>query len=540
MVNCKIASSYRTATVFCFLLWLYSAQAFSVVTVNSLAQTSCQAKPTGMPSFTQNDINNKKGWLLTMLTEQIANKNIDFATVQEVDAAPGSGKSNKDSSIDDVMAWAEDEEYIAIHTQPNPNAKPSDKAPNDVAFVLLKKSSFPDATVNSCTFRSDKETGHLSKWLWCEGLKIQGGQPINVLAGHAPSSGPDFNNAEFQERLKAATMIVGDMNMDASGLKAGTSSVNAGDLTVYPDADSGLVTTAKDAFKYRKLSQAMENTHGFQNAVADDSGETTCTDIQCKPKQQQQEDTESDQQDDEPCCDLTNEKHPYMVTIDGTLQNDKNVCKYASRICALADKKNKAELKMLAGSDGDTTDRLREFVDKIDLKSLYTSIGCADTDCGSLSQDNLLDHMQRTLMQEDLVAIKAPLSFETKSTPYVYPLEMTTAAILKENDNGQTKQQAQARGFPTGAWPSDHFLVAVEIVVPEEETRAEIDKMDDEMQNTDDNSDEEQEISKQRDVNPSMKSELDQIQPTVKTNTDGGAGFLAKRVDAVVRRHSVK
>uniref|UniRef100_A0A0G4HZM8 Endonuclease/exonuclease/phosphatase domain-containing protein n=1 Tax=Chromera velia CCMP2878 TaxID=1169474 RepID=A0A0G4HZM8_9ALVE len=446
--------SSRLATLLAALhLTVISAVPFKVVTLNTLAQSKAEPKPTGMPSLTNIEILAKKRWLKATLQTHIADANVDFATIQEVDISEKSGEGKTESSsLDDVLAWAASNGYTAFHSQKNP--KPSPKKPDDVAVVLMKATSF----------QTPPQCEPIGEYPWklmlCENvIPIGSSEAINILAGHAPSSGENSNLfTDKLDKVTKAQMIIGDMNMDASELDQ---SCNKLDMSFLPGArfeifpakgspDEALATTAKDAYIYRELSQALDNTDSFKGVPEE---KATCAAIKCVGDETNE------------CCDLTNEGDKF---VDG----DKVICKYASRICALQDKKNKKEVQVLAGPAGSTEAGLQAFAEGINLKTLYEEIGCADTKCQSVASETLLNNMHRTIMQEDLIAVRKPLSFQQTPSPFIFPMEMTSEGkVQKVLDDGRTKELAETRGYPNGAWPSDHFLVTAVLELPEPEPK---------------------------------------------------------------------
>uniref|UniRef100_A0A0G4HEJ0 Endonuclease/exonuclease/phosphatase domain-containing protein n=1 Tax=Chromera velia CCMP2878 TaxID=1169474 RepID=A0A0G4HEJ0_9ALVE len=419
-------SSYSAGALLALLLMLSPTEAFKVVTLNTLAQNMCDPKPGGMPSFTESDKTTKKNWLTDTLTKQISEKAVEFATIQEVDVGDGTGVTG--SSLDDVLAWAAKEKYTAFHSVPEPLTKKNAKK-RFVSVALLKVPGTCE-TIGNHTFR----------WLWCKGLTFDGvSKSINVLAGHAASSGVVGEASQsdvLNEVLKEADVVIGDMNEE-----------NAAPLermgyTVYPQSESGIATTAKDAFIYRKLSQACENTESWENIVQWEK--EYCKDLKC----------DGEWSEDAKCCTFTNEKEAFMPG-DGSA--DFNTCKYSTRICGETDAEFVGQLNKLLGSLGKTKDSLS-------LPDMCKEIGCATKECKALTGEGLKQR-KRTIKQEDMIALKAPLKFGIPSM--VYPMEMSVdpsaTAHTRAYDGGALARTAMERGYPNSAWPSDHFLIAATI-----------------------------------------------------------------------------
>jgi hypothetical protein len=257
-------------------------------------------------------------------------------------------------------------------------------------------------------------------------LKGSSRPQITVMAAHAS---PSF--AEAVGLIDIASnppdVILMDANQDGQAALAALAALPS-KYSVYPP-EASVVTTIKSAFKYRKLYQAFEGTCAIsRKCTADEQGFhnlpakwNTCGKL-----------LESGE-----CGDMSSKASEIMKQ-----KEMPNVCKYASRVCGSYEEDYKAERELFMASQRKIKPDpffLQNF-DLTQIRSLLWGNGptAADTDVKE--------------KQEDVILFKSKYQ---KVFGFVFP-GATNAKFLEAAEEG---------GFPNEYWPSDHFLIAAQLLI---------------------------------------------------------------------------
>lgn len=366
----------------------------TVATLNALVKSKMSRSLASFPTVTDDAIRIKKHKWLAKVLDIIAFKQygIDVIAVQESDDDVKYSKF-----FDCTVTWV----------------SPPPLGTGDKQHLCLNK-----ATIEKKRCEVQGESGTMS----CElSLKANATKTITVMAAHAT---PSFSQISSKMPSNLPDIILMDANEKGSAALAALNTLSPGRYSRVPEED-GVITAIKSAFKYRKLYQAFEGTCAHPRKCQ--AGEEGFADLPdelstCEKLRESKRCGEMDSQS-------TQQINPG--------QKDKDVCKYASRVCGTWEEKNTEEMDLFTETHPGVTR------DKFDLKNIQKTLWgsgptTADTDVKKAQEDIVIFKNEYELLDQ-----------------VVYPGTSTKAFMDK----------GKKFGFPNIIWPSDHFLVAAALKI---------------------------------------------------------------------------
>eukprot|EP00928_Gymnodinium_smaydae_P090085 TRINITY_DN73942_c0_g1_i1.p1 TRINITY_DN73942_c0_g1~~TRINITY_DN73942_c0_g1_i1.p1 ORF type:complete len:415 (+),score=75.41 TRINITY_DN73942_c0_g1_i1:80-1324(+) len=380
-----------------------------VATLNALSVQKAAPGIHGTPSLTEEMVEKKKTWLSTSVTEKIKVLNLDIFVIQEIDP----------ESETEMSKWCVDNNYDYCGTKPKVTSRGDKGSMQDRAMLFWRKSSVENT---ACTEVSSE---HFMKATFAvkkpEGVTPATGAEFIVMAGHAPSSGLQENELKG---LADVDLFLADANQDVNKFKSSATEATEANFATFPDKEDE-PTAYVTSFPFRKLAQAIKNTANFEGIMEN----TTCESLECCSGHFHRE---------RPCCVLDKGHEEKVYSADA----NKDICKYASRICGGFDEKNAHELKMLLGKD-DFENKLAQFK----ILDLANAIGW----CPASEAAGIVPTLHVHKKQEDIIAVRE----NGKAT-------LDGGEIV---DKEAIVEAGKKAGYPNALWLSDHLMVMATVTI---------------------------------------------------------------------------